>query len=435
MKKILILLPLLIPFVISAQISSITITGQPSNTFPKVKATLKQYIDSLEPPPIPTGFEEGQHEKLEEWSAFWEARTCSNPEPNENIFQEYKKRAQSFLFDRQNLCNSNLNTNIPFRGNWKCLGPFEDIQGMQALGVVLGIWADPNNENKIIVSTLGGLFLRENATAHWRNISDNTEFVQGLSNTVFDVNPLNTQNIVASSYIQKGNKFTWADGVQYGSGLYTSSDLGTNWTKDVSFDNFLSANSLNPNAEIHEIHFAPNTNILYIVSGNSLYRKKNGIWENITPSGMNGANLHKLKFNKANPNTYYISSFWETIHFQPSELWKHEIVNNMDVWTNLTPNLPWDIPVGAIGKRYSMDVSPLNDNSLYVIAAISSNLSNIIKYKIFYYDFCDSQWSVRNSSINTNNDPQFGMESIEANTSIQINHFVIPFLIFQMMEE
>ncbi|MEZ5046489.1 MAG: hypothetical protein R2831_05805 [Chitinophagaceae bacterium] len=43
-------------------------------------------------------------------------------------------------------------------------------------------------------------------------------------------------------------------------------------------------------------------------------------------------------------------------------------------------------------------------------------ITNTIFYKLFFYDITSSQWFVRNISIYTNNNPQFGMESIEVCT-------------------
>lgn len=152
-------------------------------------------------------------------------------------------------------------------------------------GRIDAIWVHPTDTNFILVGSNGGGLWKTNDGGHsWRNITDGASSsgssVIGMAGVaLIAVNPYDTNIIyIASRGMQESKKTGYFLGLMY------TTDGGSTWHQDVTFNSLISATAI---AEPTKVKYLPGTQELYAISeGHVLYKASPSTsWADITPLG------------------------------------------------------------------------------------------------------------------------------------------------------
>ena len=244
---------------------------------------------------------------------------------NETIWNSWKQKNE--------LEKSSINDT----SNWQNIGPFTQ-ESKSGQGRINSIIVDPNNPNIYYIGApAGGLWKSTNSGSTWTPLTDNLPQI-GVSGIAIDPN---NSNII---YIATGDDDA---GDSYSIGVMKSTDGGVTWNQTGLYFS-------NSGKDTNEIYINPNnTNMLWVASSEGVYRTLDGgnNW-NITLYG----NVRDLKIKPNNPNVVYAVT--------SSEFYKSTDAGN--TFTQITSGLP------NYSDRLAIDVTPANNNIVYVLSANSS---------------------------------------------------------------
>lgn len=247
---------------------------------------------------------------------------------------------------------SGMNSRRVDESNWVPIGPFTHTNTgswSSGQGRVNVIAVDPNNANTYYVGApAGGLWKSTDAGATWDTTTDGLPQI-GVSGIAVDHS---NSDIV---YIATGDD---DNNDSFSVGVMKSTDGGDTWANtDLNPGN--TPNSMN------DIYMHPtNSNILWVATSNGVYKTTDGgaDWRNTNasgnPNGTGGQNIKDIKIHPSNPNIIYASSssiFYKSVNGGES----------------FTPIFGHGLPSGV--SRYVIDVTPANDNVVYLLAADNSN--------------------------------------------------------------
>jgi photosystem II stability/assembly factor-like uncharacterized protein len=225
-------------------------------------------------------------------------------------------------------------------GNWTAIGPFES-NDMYGNGRVNSIKVDPNNAAILYACTPAGqLWKSTNAGVAWSVISNGIP-ATGVTNVAID--PTNG-NIL---YALTGD----ADQALYhpsSRGLYKSTNGGATWSPTGL--NYTSNGTLLCNVLV----LPTNTNVIIVGGTNGIWRSTNG-GTNFTQVAT--ASIRELCFNPTKSATVFAASKSGAV-----------LLRSYDAgvtWTQMTTGLP----ASAIANRFSMDISPVDTNYIYLMAS------------------------------------------------------------------
>jgi photosystem II stability/assembly factor-like uncharacterized protein len=228
--------------------------------------------------------------------------------------------------------------------NWKPIGPYTftgtgSWSGGQ--GRVNIVHVDPSNSNTIYIgSPGGGIWKSTDSGSNWTPLADELPQM-GVSGIAVDYTDSNT------IYIATGDK---DGGNTYSVGVLKSTDGGKKWnTTGLSFTNTTS--------KAGDIVIDPKNNkVLWCATNVGLYKTIDAgvTWKNVLSGNFSSGNI-RLKTNDSK------------IVFVVSKDKFYRSTDGGDTFTNITNGLP------ASSGRLVMDVTPANDNYIYVLSAKTDN--------------------------------------------------------------
>ena len=233
--------------------------------------------------------------------------------------------------------------------NWQPVGPFTHTNTgswSSGQGRTSAVAIDPFNTNIIYVgSPAGGIWKSTNAGATWTPLSDQLPQI-GVSGIAIDHT---NSNVI---YIATGDKDA-AD--TYSVGVLKSTDGGLNWvTTGLTFtgtSNYAGDLIMHPT----------NNQIILCATSAGLYRTINGgtSW---TVEQTGDFSQGSVRFKPADPTVVYATT--------NSRFYKS--TNSGDTFTNITSGLS----ASASTSRMILDVTPADNNYVYVLSVNSSNALN-----------------------------------------------------------
>lgn len=266
----------------------------------------------------------------------WESLNQYFLNPDGTVMTNQQKY-QSWV-EKQTMRNARLEDN----GDWQSVGPLSHLETgswSPGQGRVNAMAVDPNNDDILYVGAPnGGLWKSIDAGTNWEPLTDNLPQI-GVSAIVVDPN---NSNII---YIGTGDDDA---GDSEGVGVLKSIDGGSSW-------NFTGLNESNSPFSFNEIFIHPsNSNILWTSSSNGVFKTVDGgdNW-NLVRSG----NIRDLRVHPSNPDILYCVS--------PNLFYKSD--DGGDTWTIKNNGTP------SGTNRLTIDVTPANDQVVYIFAANNSN--------------------------------------------------------------
>lgn len=228
--------------------------------------------------------------------------------------------------------------------NWTVVGPI-NTDNMVGNGRVNSIKVDPNNTSVYYACTPGGqLWKSTTSGASWSVISDDIPAV-GITDIAID--PTNSSVLYAVT--GDGDRAIYHPASR---GVYKSTDGGASWSvTDLSY----STNSV----VLTSVLVHPTSSNIVLVSGtNGIWRSTNG---GSTFSQVNTSSIRELHFNPTNPSTVWAGSKSGSVLLRS--------YNAGATWTQLTNGLP----NSTTTKRFSLGISPVDTNIVYVMATNTSD--------------------------------------------------------------
>jgi photosystem II stability/assembly factor-like uncharacterized protein len=231
--------------------------------------------------------------------------------------------------------------------SWTVIGPL-GRSSMSGNGRVNSIKVDPNNAATLYACTPAGqLWKSTNNGGAWAVISDGIPAL-GVTNVAID--PTNS-NIL---YALTGD----ADQAIYhpsSRGLYKSINGGASWSPTGL--NYTSGSIL-----LCDVLVLPtNTNVILVGGTNGIWRSTNG-GTNFTQ--VNTSSIRELVFNPQDSKTVFAASKTGAV-----------LLRSYDsgiTWTQMTTGLP----TSTVARRFSIDVSPVDTNYVYLMA---TNISSAME--------------------------------------------------------
>ena len=228
--------------------------------------------------------------------------------------------------------------------NWSVIGPI-NTNSMFGNGRVNSIKVDPNNATTLYACTPGGqLWKSTNNGTSWSVISNSIP-AAGVTNVAID--PSNSNTL----YALTGD----ADQSIYhpsSRGLYKSTNGGATWS--TTGINYTTNGVL-----LTSILIEPSNPNIIIVSGtNGIRRSTNG---GTSFTQVNTSSIRELTFNPQNTNTVFAGSKTGAVFLRSYD--------NGVTWTQITSGLP----SSSAAVRFSIDVSPVDTNYVYLMATNSSH--------------------------------------------------------------
>ncbi len=223
--------------------------------------------------------------------------------------------------------------------NWTVVGPIT-IGTMSGNGRVNSIKVDPASATTFYASSPGGqLWKSTNSGGSWTVISDG---IPAAGVTDMAIDPTNSNILYALTGDAEGAIYH-----PYSRGLYKSINGGATWS--TTGLNYTSGSNRLATIIIH-----PTSTNIILVGGST------GIWRS-TNSGasftqVNTTNIRELVFNPTSPNTVFAASRTAAA-----------LLRSYDggiTWTQMITGLP----TSATAKRFSIDVSKVDTNYVYLMA-------------------------------------------------------------------
>ena len=229
--------------------------------------------------------------------------------------------------------------------NWTVVGPITtDL--MVGNGRVNSIKVDPSSATTFYASSPAGqLWKSTNAGGTWSVISDG---IPAAGVTDMAIDPTNSNVLYALTGDAEGAIYH-----PYSRGLYKSTDGGANWS--TTGLNYVSGST----TRLATIIIHPTSaNIVLVGGSNGIWRSTNG---GTSFTQVNTTNIRELMFNPTRPNTVFAASRTSAA-----------LLRSYDggvSWTQMTTGLP----TSATAKRFSIDVSKVDTNYVYLMATNTSD--------------------------------------------------------------
>ena len=243
---------------------------------------------------------------------------------------------------KQAITGKNSSFSLP-TSNWQPIGPFSNsiANSTRARGRVNIIEVDPSNPNIIYFGTpAGGLWKSINAGASWIALTDELPQI-GVSGIAID--PTNSNTI----YIATGDRDA-SD--TYSIGVMKSTDGGLTWnTTGLTFTNTTTRSG---DLIIHP----SNNQILFCATSIGLQKTTDGgvTWTNVKAGNFAQGSV---RFKPGNPSVVYAVN---NNRFYRS-------TDTGSTYTTITSGLP------LVGSRLMLDVTPANNEYVYIISATTGN--------------------------------------------------------------
>ena len=245
--------------------------------------------------------------------------------------------------------NSSQNTFMTDVSDWQPVGPFTHLN--------TGSWSSGQGRVNVIVkdelisgtyyagAPAGGFWKSTDSGVNWITTTDHLPQI-GVSGIALDYdNP-------GTIYISTGDD----DGADsYSVGVMKSTDGGLTW-------NTTGLNAGNSPSYMNDIYVNPNdVNVLWVATTNGVYKSidAGANWTN--QNGTQGVNIKDIKVKPGNPNIIYAVS--------ANRFYKSS--DSGDSFTAITSTGP-GLPLASI-SRLVIDITPINPDVVYVLAADNSN--------------------------------------------------------------
>lgn len=228
--------------------------------------------------------------------------------------------------------------------NWTVVGPIT-TDNMTGNGRINSIKVDPSSATTFYASSPAGqLWKSTNSGGTWAVISDG---IPAAGVTDMAIDPTNSNILYALTGDAEGAIYH-----PYSRGLYKSTNGGASWsTTGLNY-----ASGFNRLASI--IIHPTSPNIVLVGGSNGIWRSTNG---GTSFTQVNTANIRELLFNPTNSNTVFAASRTGAV-----------LSRSYDggvTWTQITTGLP----TSTTAKRFSIDVSKVDTNYVYLMATNTSD--------------------------------------------------------------
>ena len=256
------------------------------------------------------------------------------------------KGDMSALFDADYQARLAQKRALGVRGaaNWTVVGPIStDL--MVGNGRVNSIKVDPSSATTFYACSPGGqMWKSTNAGVTWSVISDGIP-AAGVTDVAID--PTNSNTLYALT--GDGDRAIYHP---YSRGLYKSTDGGASWS--TTGLNYASGSTTLCAVLVHPT----STNIVLVGGSNGIWRSTNG---GASFTQVNSTSIREVVFNPTRPNTVFAASRTGAV-----------LLRSYDggvSWTQMTTGLP----TSATARRFSMDVSKVDTNYVYLMATNTSD--------------------------------------------------------------
>lgn len=224
---------------------------------------------------------------------------------------------------------------------WTTIGPLSSSSGISAyananIGRIASIWASATSSTVYTGSYNGGLFSKT-GTGNWTYLTNNsTSNAPNMGVNDIAVDPTNAQKIVVGTgrNIGGGMTFESYSDLNWGMGVFISTDGGTTWTTPM-VNNFSSLDLV-----IMKVCIDPvNTQIIYALSTTSLFKSTNGgtSWSQLSiPTLTSPDTYRQLVMDPNNHSSIYIATY---INSNDASNSNSVIYNSTDGGTTWTSNL------------------------------------------------------------------------------------------------
>jgi photosystem II stability/assembly factor-like uncharacterized protein len=292
-------------------------------------------------------------EVVDAFNIYWETRDPDVKGSGFKPFKRWEAYWQNFVGPDGYLPSSASLFNVAYQvsqtrnaqddeSNWTSLGPTNFLNRPTSsanIGRVNVIIQDPNNANRLFSGApAGGIWRSLDSGQNWTPLIDDLPQI-GVSGIAIDYN---NSNII---YIATGDDDA---GDANGVGVWKSIDGGDSW-------NPTGLNPSNSPSRMNDIYIHPtNSNILWVATTSGVFKTTNGgdNWTNVR-----SGNIRDLKINPGNPNIVYAVS--SSIFYKSTD--------GGDSFTPSTIGLP------TSSTRLAIDVTPANNNVVYVVSAGSGS--------------------------------------------------------------
>lgn len=269
------------------------------------------------------------------WEEFWKTR----------INADGSFPAPDVVVNEMNAWRKKHVNSVQSSGNWSPMGPFTVGAGngwSPGIGRINGVAVNPLNPNVIYACAPAGGIWKSNTGGS--NFVTTTDHLPAIGFTSIAVDHVDTNIVYAAS--GDGDA-----GDTYSLGLLKSIDGGATW-------NTTGLNWITINARLcHRVLIDPvNRNVIFVCTNNGIYRSTDAA---ATFTLVHQGNIYDLEFNPGNNNEMYAVG--------ASQFYKS--TNNGQSFINITNGLP--APTAA--NRFSIAVTPANNNYIYLIAGAASN--------------------------------------------------------------
>lgn len=311
--------------------------------------------------------EGGQINQLSRFKYFMGSRICNDVAVGEDMYYPMDAALSSYFSSFSSYCPGTGS------GNWTCVGPFNnDYGGYEQQGRVDAIWVHPTDTNFILVgSNGGGLWKTNNGGISWKNLTDGSgssaSSVLGMAGvSTIAISPIDTNIIYIGLRGREESKKTGG----YNLGLAYTTDGGTTWYQDVSFNSLITSTHI---AEVTKIRYRPGTQELYAISeGKVLYKASTvSSWTDITPSPLSGGGYwcNDMDFIKTSPYKFVVvsSALSNTSHLL--------IHDGGSSWTNVSMVLP--SPYSQANYKGPKCLSITGDGRAYVWFAAKNGSADV----------------------------------------------------------
>jgi hypothetical protein len=288
----------------------------------------------------PSEEENGLSSNYYRWKYFWDTRVSIKSGVQNSFYPSFAVM-KNYWDNKEDYCVSNGS----YQGNWKVLGPFDEIttrvnahennsgDNIQGNGRVDALWINPEDEDHILAGSIsGGLWKTDDGGDSWTCLTDAAGLpAMGIQDV--SVDPLNGQHIwmaTGSGYIMSS--------FGYGLGLVYSVDGGDTWQVDEDF-----LDAVDPdNAQLPivvKVRFVPGTSTLFACSGNRIFRNLNGTpnagWEVVLTCPNTELIFDDLEFPPGNNQIILASSTDGNGNGGGAQLWMSQSYGASGTWQEI----------------------------------------------------------------------------------------------------
>ncbi len=253
-----------------------------------------------------------------------------------------------------------------YSSHWVNMGP--DSFPTQSMGIVVSIWPDPNDPDRVLAGTnSGGLFRCTNATQEfpqWRCITDSSRLpCLGVQDVIAD--PSGEYIYMATRVLVMGRKPGSGYGGGYGIGVVKCKDgLSENPHWETTSLNFPpSSETAVVRLKMHPV----NSNIIYACAGSHIYKTTDGF---TSKSFLEDMNLPTTDKNQTFRYVAFAQDDPLTVFVAGDELWKY---NPLTSWQKLKLANPQSGSVDIASNKFGLYVFYHNSDGRFFIDLSTDN--------------------------------------------------------------